>query len=165
MRISCPICDTGFNVAEKQVGQKGLCPKCSTKFIIPSDPDDDIEILAEGEFPEESEEKGKKKSPKSEKLSEKRKKKGDSDKEKRKSRASTRLIDEEDGDDDDEFDTGGAGKIIGMLAIGLIIGLAIGFVLGRMTAGKDDGDGGDTPEKPSTEASGDTTDPFDLNNS
>ena len=162
MRISCPICDTGFNVSEQQVGQKGLCPKCSTKFIIPTDPDDDIEILAEGEIPEKSD---KRESPKSEKLVEKRKKKEDSDREKRKSRASTRLIDEDDGDDDDEFDTGGAGKIIGMLAIGLIIGLAIGFVLGRMTAGSGDEGGGDSPEKPSTESSGDTSDPFGLDNS
>jgi len=51
MRIECPTCEIGIDVSGDQVGQKGRCSKCETKFIIPADPSDDIEVLAEGKIP------------------------------------------------------------------------------------------------------------------
>ena len=48
MRINCPTCELEFEVSDKQVGQKALCPDCETRFIIPVDPEGDSEILSLG---------------------------------------------------------------------------------------------------------------------
>ena len=51
MKISCPICETSIEVSKFLVGQKGRCPRCSSKFIIPESPEDEMEILERGEIP------------------------------------------------------------------------------------------------------------------
>ena len=53
MLIQCPICTTSIEVTNAQIGQKGRCQKCESKFIIPEDPDAEFEILERGEAPEE----------------------------------------------------------------------------------------------------------------
>ena len=53
MKISCPICSTEIEVSKFLVGQKGRCPRCASKFIIPENPGDETEILERGEIPEE----------------------------------------------------------------------------------------------------------------
>jgi hypothetical protein len=52
MQIHCPICSTSIDVSEDHAGHKGRCLNCSTKFIIPEDPNDNIEILERGESPQ-----------------------------------------------------------------------------------------------------------------
>jgi len=54
MNISCPICDTSIEVSKFLVGQKGRCPNCSSKFIIPESPDDEMEVLERGEVPKQA---------------------------------------------------------------------------------------------------------------
>ncbi|MDE0570853.1 MAG: CAP domain-containing protein [Verrucomicrobiales bacterium] len=49
MQIHCPICSTSIDVSEDHAGHKGRCVNCSTKFIIPNDPEGNIEILERGE--------------------------------------------------------------------------------------------------------------------
>ena len=51
MQIHCPICSTSIDVSEDHAGHKGRCLNCSTKFIIPEDPNGNIEILERGEEP------------------------------------------------------------------------------------------------------------------
>ena len=51
MQIHCPICSTSIDVSEDHAGHKGRCLNCSTKFIIPEDPNGNIEILERGEAP------------------------------------------------------------------------------------------------------------------
>ena len=53
MQISCPICDTSIEVSKFLIGQKGRCPRCSSKFIIPGSEDDEPEILERGEIPKD----------------------------------------------------------------------------------------------------------------
>ena len=53
MKISCPICDTSIEVSKFLVGQKGRCPRCSSKFLIPESEGDEIDILERGEIPED----------------------------------------------------------------------------------------------------------------
>ena len=52
MQIHCPICSTSIDVSQDHAGHKGRCLNCSTKFIIPEDPDGNIEILERGETPQ-----------------------------------------------------------------------------------------------------------------
>ena len=52
MQIHCPICSTSIDVSEDHAGHKGRCLNCSTKFIIPEDPNGNIEILERGESPQ-----------------------------------------------------------------------------------------------------------------
>ena len=54
MLINCPICSTAIEVDENHVGLKGRCVQCNAKFIIPSGPDQEIEILEVGQRPEEA---------------------------------------------------------------------------------------------------------------
>ncbi|MGI9240632.1 MAG: c-type cytochrome domain-containing protein [Verrucomicrobiales bacterium] len=54
MKISCPICQTPIEVSKFLVGQKGRCPNCSSKFIIPESPEDEAEVLERGEIPEQA---------------------------------------------------------------------------------------------------------------
>lgn len=49
MQIHCPICSTSIDVSEDHAGHKGRCVNCSTKFIIPDEPEGNIEILEKGE--------------------------------------------------------------------------------------------------------------------
>lgn len=53
MKFSCPICDTSIEVSKFLVGQKGRCPRCSSKFLVPESENDEIEILERGEIPED----------------------------------------------------------------------------------------------------------------
>lgn len=172
MRIECPTCNIGFNVSDDQVGTKGLCPKCETKFIIPADPDDEVEVLAEGKI-----EAGGSKKSADESEDRKEREKKSSSKSKSKPRPATEPLDDEEDDeriarkkrkkssdssrishrDEDDGDLeeigSGAGKALGLLALGLVLGLVIGFALGRMTAGGGDSGGA----APATEK-----DPFGL---
>ena len=52
MQIHCPICSTSIDVSQDHAGHKGRCLNCGTKFIIPEDPDGNIEILERGETPQ-----------------------------------------------------------------------------------------------------------------
>ncbi len=52
MQINCPVCSTAIEVNEEHAGHKGRCISCSTKFIIPSSFDQEIQILELGEKPE-----------------------------------------------------------------------------------------------------------------
>ena len=52
MQINCPVCSTAIEVNEEHAGRKGRCISCSTKFIIPSSSDQEIQILELGEKPE-----------------------------------------------------------------------------------------------------------------
>ncbi len=147
MRIECPTCHIGLNVSDDQVGEKGLCPKCGTKFIIPADPDDEIEVLAEGKVPEEES-------------------KSDTGSEKEEVERLDPVEDVEDIEDvedvDDEEHDGavaGAGKAVGLLGIGLVVGLAIGFAIGQMTAG---GGGDDAADDGDSGTPAETSDPFAL---
>ena len=54
MLINCPICSTAIEVDENHAGLKGRCVQCNAKFIIPSGPDQEIEILEVGQKPEEA---------------------------------------------------------------------------------------------------------------
>lgn len=54
MLINCPICSTAIEVDENHAGLKGRCVQCNAKFIIPSGPDQEIEILEIGQKPEEA---------------------------------------------------------------------------------------------------------------
>ena len=51
MNISCPLCATNIEVSKFLVGQKGRCPRCSSKFLIPESEDAVAEILEKGEIP------------------------------------------------------------------------------------------------------------------
>jgi mono/diheme cytochrome c family protein len=53
MKISCPICDTSIEVSKFLVGQKGRCPRCSSKFLIPESEDGEIDLLERGEIPKD----------------------------------------------------------------------------------------------------------------
>ena len=48
MKINCPICSTEIDVDAANAGCKGRCMDCGSKLIIPSNPDDFIEILEHG---------------------------------------------------------------------------------------------------------------------
>ena len=54
MNICCPVCGTSIEVSKFLVGQKGRCPNCASKFIIPESADDEIELLEKGEIPKEA---------------------------------------------------------------------------------------------------------------
>ena len=51
MRITCPVCSTSIEVSDSHVGKKGRCTSCSSKFIIPGQPEADFEILERGGIP------------------------------------------------------------------------------------------------------------------
>ena len=53
MKIECPICSIAIEVTEEHVGRKGRCDRCESKFIVPADPQDEVEILHRGEAPVE----------------------------------------------------------------------------------------------------------------
>ena len=49
MLIHCPTCSTEIEVAESQIGAKGRCPGCATKFVIPETAAEPIEVLELGQ--------------------------------------------------------------------------------------------------------------------
>ena len=53
MEIKCPICSISIEVTEDHIGQKGRCPSCESKFIIPKNSADEFQILHRGEVPDE----------------------------------------------------------------------------------------------------------------
>ncbi len=173
MRIECPTCNLGFNVSDDQVGTKGLCPKCETKFIIPADPDAEIDVLEEGVIGEDEkvESKRGRGEGKSGAEAAAAKEEGGKGRERREGEGSKgegdeapptqKLADDVVDDGEEDFDTGGLGRALGLIALGLLLGLALGFALGRMTA--EEGAG---PTKPAdaggVQSQGDTTDPFGI---
>jgi len=52
MQINCPVCSTIIEVSEEHAGHKGRCISCNAKFLIPTSPDQEIEILEMGELPQ-----------------------------------------------------------------------------------------------------------------
>ena len=44
-KIDCPVCSTVVRVNWANIGKKGRCEDCSSKFIVPEDPGGEIEIL------------------------------------------------------------------------------------------------------------------------
>jgi uncharacterized protein YkwD len=53
MEIKCPVCSTPIEITEEHIGQKGRCPGCESKFIIPENPDEEFQILHRCEVPDE----------------------------------------------------------------------------------------------------------------
>ncbi|MFP6872130.1 MAG: hypothetical protein VCA55_01360 [Verrucomicrobiales bacterium] len=51
MKIDCPVCSTVVRVTEVNIGKKGRCERCSSKFIVPAHPGDEAEILERGRLP------------------------------------------------------------------------------------------------------------------
>ncbi len=50
-KIDCPVCSTVVRVSWHNIGEKGRCEECSSKFIVPEDPGGEIVILERGEVP------------------------------------------------------------------------------------------------------------------
>jgi hypothetical protein len=48
-KIDCPVCSTSVKVSWANLGEKGRCAGCSTKFIVPQRPGDEVKILEKGE--------------------------------------------------------------------------------------------------------------------
>ena len=121
MRINCPTCEIEFDVSDKQAGQKGLCPDCETKFVIPLDPEGNSEILSLGKVT------GNKADPDR-----------DTDGEEEGGHA-MRPGDVGYGSKHGEEIVRGGSPLARLaigLAIGLVIGLVIGFVIGWLVRGQ-----------------------------
>jgi uncharacterized protein YkwD len=52
MEINCPICTIPIELTKEHIGQKGRCPNCESKFIIPPVPDGEFQILHRGRIPD-----------------------------------------------------------------------------------------------------------------
>lgn len=52
MQIHCPICSIAIEVTEAHAGHKGFCLNCSSKFIIPANSTDPVEVLESGSQPQ-----------------------------------------------------------------------------------------------------------------
>ncbi|MFP6872131.1 MAG: hypothetical protein VCA55_01365, partial [Verrucomicrobiales bacterium] len=50
-KIDCPVCATLIRVTEVNIGKKGRCERCNSKFIVPLRPGDEVEILERGKLP------------------------------------------------------------------------------------------------------------------
>ena len=48
-KIDCPVCSTVVRVNWANIGKKGRCEDCSSKFIVPESPGEEMEILERGE--------------------------------------------------------------------------------------------------------------------
>ncbi len=46
--LNCPVCSTVVRVSWVNLGKKGRCEDCHSKFIVPENPDDEIEIIEQG---------------------------------------------------------------------------------------------------------------------
>ena len=146
LKIKCPKCGTALDVPDGKVKGNGRCTSCGTKFLIPANEEDEIEIIEE--------EKGRVENNEEKKMS-----KGQGESQSGKDESEDK--DESDNDQPSEdFMTRGL-KILGLISLGLVIGILIGFYFGRLTA---------TPEdefyqsEPSIKSRGDTIDPFGINN-
>jgi predicted Zn finger-like uncharacterized protein len=51
LKIDCPVCSTVVRVTEVNIGKKGRCERCSSKFIVPLHPGEEAEILERGKLP------------------------------------------------------------------------------------------------------------------
>ena len=51
MKIDCPVCLTMVRVSEENIGKKGRCERCASKFIVPENIGDEVEILESGRLP------------------------------------------------------------------------------------------------------------------
>ena len=48
--IDCPVCSTMVKVSWGNIGEKGRCGSCNSKFIVPLRPGEEVELLERGEF-------------------------------------------------------------------------------------------------------------------
>ena len=51
MEIDCPVCSTVVRVSGENIGKKGRCERCDSKFIVPENTGDEVEILERGGLP------------------------------------------------------------------------------------------------------------------
>ena len=51
MKIDCPVCSTAVRVTEVNIGKKGRCERCNSKFIVPEHAGEEAEILESGKLP------------------------------------------------------------------------------------------------------------------
>ncbi len=120
MRINCPTCEIEFEISGKQVGQKALCPDCETRFIIPTDPNGEFEVLSVGK-PVEAEKEEPKEEPKEES--------------------------KEDGEIEDSLDGDDSGRnALGLMLIGLAVGLVLGFLIGWLVWSSPDKGAAQSPD-------------------
>jgi len=49
--IVCPVCATCVKVNPENLGKKGRCERCHSKFIVPETPDGVVEIIERGRVP------------------------------------------------------------------------------------------------------------------
>jgi hypothetical protein len=49
IRLSCPKCRKGLNIADKFAGKVGACPQCKTKVRVPDLEPDEVEVIEEVE--------------------------------------------------------------------------------------------------------------------
>ncbi|MCP4849147.1 MAG: hypothetical protein GY899_14490 [Verrucomicrobiaceae bacterium] len=49
--IDCPVCSTVVRVSEENIGKKGRCERCDSKFIVPENAGNEVEILERGQLP------------------------------------------------------------------------------------------------------------------
>ena len=54
MEIKCPVCSIPIEVTADHIGQKGRCPSCESKFIIPKNSGDEVQILHRGEVTDDA---------------------------------------------------------------------------------------------------------------
>ena len=51
MKIDCPVCSTVVRVTEVNIGEKGRCERCNSKFIVPEHAGEEVKILESGKLP------------------------------------------------------------------------------------------------------------------
>ena len=47
--LNCPVCSTVVRVGWANIGKKGRCEGCDSKFVVPERPGDEIKIIERGE--------------------------------------------------------------------------------------------------------------------
>ncbi len=50
-KVDCPVCSTLIRVDQVNLGQKGRCERCNSKFIVPLHEGDEVKILERGSLP------------------------------------------------------------------------------------------------------------------
>ena len=147
LKIKCPKCGTPLEVPEDKAQGKGRCSSCGTKFLIPANEDDEIEIIEENQGVVERSKKGNDSKEKSE-----------SDKEVEKNEGQSSEDQEQQLSDDSMTKWL---KALGFISLGLLIGIVLGFYVGRYTAPPEDEF---YQSGPSIKSRGDTIDPFGIDN-
>ncbi|MFP6872842.1 MAG: hypothetical protein VCA55_04965 [Verrucomicrobiales bacterium] len=123
MRINCPTCEVEFDVSDKQVGQKGLCPDCGTRFVIPLDSEGGSEILSLGKATGNKANSDRDTDDEDD---------GESRVEEDDAEPQTKELAEEPAEEpaEEAADIACGASPLALLAVGLAIGLVIGFVVG-----------------------------------